>query len=64
MAVQRMVQAGVVPITWVAVAAQLQADWRRPTGQDLAQVMGEYLPFYGNLITSHVSSRAAGTPRS
>ena len=64
MAVQRMVQAGVVPITWVAVAAELQADWRRPTGQGLAQVMGEYLPFYGNLITSHVSSRAAGAPRS
>jgi len=60
MAVQRMVQAGVVPITWVAVAAELQADWRRPTGQGLAQVMGEYLPFYGNLITSHVASRTAG----
>lgn len=59
-AVQRMVQAGVVPITWVAVAAELQADWRRPTGQGLAQLMGEYLPFYGNLIASHVSSQAAG----
>ena len=28
MAVQLMVLAGVVPITWVAVAAELQADWR------------------------------------
>lgn len=63
-AVQRMAQAGVVPITWVAVAAELQADWRRPTGQGLAQVMAENLPFYGNLIASHVSSsRAMAAPR-
>jgi len=62
-AVQRMVQASVVPITWVAVAAELQADWRRPTGRGLAQVMGEYLPFYGNLMTSHLSSRTAGALR-
>lgn len=56
-AIQRMVQAGVKPITWVAVAAELQSDWRSPTGQDLAAIMGEYLPFYGNLIGSFMASQ-------
>lgn len=51
-AIARMVQAGVQPITWVAVAAELQADWRNPTGQNLAANMGQHLPFYGNLIAS------------
>ena len=60
-AIARMVQAGVIPTTWVATAAELQGDWRKPTGQGLAAVMGEHLPFYGSLIASHVSS--AGGPR-
>lgn len=29
MAVQRMIQAGVVPITWMAVASEWQRDWAR-----------------------------------
>jgi nicotinamidase-related amidase len=46
----RMMQAGVVPITWVAVAAELQKDWRNDTGQELAEIMSTHLPFYGNVI--------------
>lgn len=45
-AVTRMVQAGVVPMTWLAVGAELQRDWRRPTGQPLAKAMASHLPFY------------------
>lgn len=56
-AVARMVQAGIKPITWVAVGAEIQADWRKPTGQQLAQVMGEHLPFYGNLISSFIATK-------
>lgn len=56
-AVQRMTQAGVVPITWVAVGAELQADWRNPTGHELASIMGEHLPFYGNLIGSFIATQ-------
>ena len=48
----RMMQAGVVPITWVAVAAELQNDWRNDTGRELAELMSEHLPFYGNVISS------------
>ncbi|WP_321967833.1 isochorismatase family protein [Burkholderia cepacia] len=51
-ALARMVQAGAVPMTWVAVGAELQADWRNPTGQEFGAVMGEHLPYYGNLSVS------------
>jgi nicotinamidase-related amidase len=33
MAVQRMILAGVVPITWMAVAGELQRDWAREAGR-------------------------------
>jgi nicotinamidase-related amidase len=56
-AIARMVQAGVKPITWVAVGAELQGDWRNPTGQELARIMGEHLPFYGNLIGSFMAKK-------
>jgi nicotinamidase-related amidase len=40
MAVRRMVMAGVVPMTWLAVASELQRDWAR---QDSAKALGEVL---------------------
>lgn len=57
-AVARMVQAGVKPLTWVAVGAELQGDWRKETGQGLGQIMGEHLHFYGNLIGSYMAAKA------
>jgi len=51
-AMQRMTQAGVRVTTWVAVAAELQRDWRRPTGERFAAIMGEHLPFYGMLAAN------------
>jgi nicotinamidase-related amidase len=56
-AVARMVQAGVVPITWVAVGAELQGDWRDPTGHEFGATMGEHLPFYGNLFGSFTAAK-------
>jgi nicotinamidase-related amidase len=44
MAVRRMVQAGVVPITWMAVAGELQRDWAR---EDTAGAVGELLTAHG-----------------
>jgi hypothetical protein len=58
-AVARMAQAGVVPITWTAVGAELQADWRKATGQELATILGEHLPFYGNLFGSFSAAKGA-----
>ena len=51
----RMMQAGVIPITWVAVAAELQKDWRNDTGPELAELMSRHLPFYGNIIASYTA---------
>ena len=43
MAVDRMVQAGVTPITWLAVAAEWQRDWaREKTAQALGGVILEH----------------------
>jgi hypothetical protein len=39
-AVAGMVQGGVVPMTWPAVGAELQRDWKRSTGAALAKAMG------------------------
>ncbi len=43
MAVRRLVQAGAVPITWMAVSAELQRDWaREETLADLTEVMFQH----------------------
>jgi nicotinamidase-related amidase len=44
MAVRRMIMAGVVPITWLAVASEWQRDWAR---QDSAKALGEILVDHG-----------------
>lgn len=43
MAVRRMVQAGAVPITWIAVAAEWQRDWaREETAGEFSTVLLEH----------------------
>ena len=43
MAVRRLVQTGVVPITWLAVLAEWQRDWaREKTAKGLSQVLLEH----------------------
>ena len=43
MAVRRMVQAGAVPITWMAVVSEWQRDWaREETGAGLAELLSEH----------------------
>jgi nicotinamidase-related amidase len=51
-ALLRMQQAGAVPITWFAVACELQRDWRRDM-QGLASLLGRHIPAYKNLITAY-----------
>ena len=49
-AIQRMVQAGGIPLTWTVFGAELQRDWARTaTVPALAQMMVEYM---GNVGTS------------
>ena len=54
----RMVQAGVIPMTWIAVSAELQNDWRNPTGGELAELFKQHLPFYGNVMASFDAASA------
>ncbi len=43
MAVRRMVQAGAVPITWIALSGEWQRDWaRESTIADAAQILGDH----------------------
>ena len=50
MAIQRMIMAGVIPITWGVFGAELQRDWARTeTVPALAQILVEY---GGNVGTS------------
>jgi len=38
-ALMRMSQVGVVPVSWVAVAAEIQRDWSHPNSEDLAMLL-------------------------
>jgi len=45
LAVQRMVQAGVVPLSWLSLATELQYDWSQgDTAQAYFQIIGEASP--------------------
>ena len=57
-AITRMVQAGAIPMTWCGVGAELLRDWRSATGQDHAKLMGDYLPFAGNIYASFAAAKA------
>jgi nicotinamidase-related amidase len=46
MAIQRMVQAGVMPITWAVFGSELQRDWART----------ETVPAIGQLLTDHMGN--------
>jgi nicotinamidase-related amidase len=50
-ALMRMTQAGAVMTNWFAVACELQRDWRTNM-EGLANLLGNHLPAYKNLITS------------
>ena len=52
MAIQRMVQAGAVPITWMVLGAELQRDWARTATVDaVAQLLVEHAGVVGTSYT-------------
>lgn len=55
--IMRLAQAGVNVINWFAVAAELQADWRKSTGNEMAQLFSEHLIRYGMIITNWLANR-------
>ncbi|AWN34380.1 isochorismatase family protein [Methylobacterium radiodurans] len=56
-AITRMVQAGIVPINWVAVGAELLAHWQSATGEAHAKLMGDHLPFAGNNYAGFLAAK-------
>jgi nicotinamidase-related amidase len=38
-AVERMIQAGAQPVTWIAVLAELQRDWAGPHADDMREIL-------------------------
>lgn len=51
-AIQRMSAAGISMNSTVAITAELQRDWKNPTGADLAGLYSDLaIPFYGSLIS-------------
>jgi hypothetical protein len=56
-AIMRMVQAGAIPMTWCGAGAELMGDWRSPHGQEHAKLMGDHLPFAGNLYASFAAAK-------
>jgi hypothetical protein len=59
-AIARMVQSGIVPITWVGVGAELLGDWQSATGQAHGKLMADHLPFSGNNYVGFQSAKGAG----
>jgi nicotinamidase-related amidase len=52
MAIQRMVQAGAVPSTWMVLGAELQRDWARTATVDaVAQMLVEHVGVVGTSFT-------------
>jgi nicotinamidase-related amidase len=57
-AVARMKDHGITPINWTTVAAELQRDWRLPTGKDLGRVFHDHYHNYGLVMDSFESATA------
>jgi nicotinamidase-related amidase len=64
MAVRRMVQAGAVPMTWMAVMGELQRDWaREATVPALAEVLSQHGGASGIAFAWEMQLLGAGTGR-
>jgi hypothetical protein len=55
-----MVQAGIVPMTWVGVGAELLVDWRSATGQAHGKLMADFLPFSRNNAVGFFAAKELG----
>src|SRR5712692_1382493 len=58
LAIARMKDHGITPISWTTVAAELQREWSLPTGQDLGRVFHDHYHSYGLLMDSFESVTA------
>ena len=64
MALQRVVQAGAVPVTWIQVLLELQRDWaRKETYNDVIAIVKEHAGAYG-IGVEYASTMVHGQPPS
>lgn len=60
-AVQRLIQAGVVPVTWFALAAEYQQTWaRQETVQQFTNIILHHAPTFGMHLATFTAAKAAG----
>ncbi|MAO16378.1 isochorismatase family protein [Flagellimonas marinaquae] len=57
--VSRLTQAGAKVTSWMSVSAELQKDWRNPTGQGLGALYADHLQAYGHLFSSLSAAQKA-----
>ncbi|GAA5049706.1 nicotinamidase-related amidase [Thermocatellispora tengchongensis] len=55
-AVQRMVQAGAVPVTWFSLAGEFQVDHRYPTAPHYQRLMREHVATMGMGVQSYLAA--------
>ncbi len=55
--IDRMMMAGVIPITTVAVSSEIQKTWNRPEAGQYAETMSTMVPNYQALIESYVKAQ-------
>jgi nicotinamidase-related amidase len=58
----RMIQAGVIPMTWFAIACEFQGDWRNEdTVEGFTEILRVHLPWYSNVMESWSFLQQGGT---
>ncbi|MFI7702295.1 isochorismatase family protein [Nonomuraea sp. NPDC049480] len=55
-AVERMVRAGAVPVTWFSLAGEFQVDHRHPTAPFFQRLMREHVPTMAMGVQSYLSA--------
>ena len=55
--IARLTQAGVTVINWLAVVAELQADWRKSSGNAMAELFSDHLIRYGMIINNYLTNK-------
>jgi hypothetical protein len=54
-ALDRLIQAGAVPHTWVSLGSELLSDWRSPEGAALGQVYARHSNYFRSPVSAEPS---------
>jgi nicotinamidase-related amidase len=58
----RMTQAGIIPVTTNVVVTEVQRTWARPDAAQYAELYGEFAPHYRAVIESYKKAQEAAQP--